>query len=94
MVVGTGWLPLNLIIPILATLALGSAGVNGLTNYLDCGVDARMMRTCGRVLPSRRIYPRRKVLLLAIILVVIALALAWGLHPLCFISGLIGIHRQ
>lgn len=89
-VAGGGWLPPNLALLILVTLALGSAGVNGLTNYLDREVDARMMRTCGRALPSRRIHPPQKALPLIIALTVAALALAWLLHPLCFLSGLVG----
>ncbi len=72
-------------------IALGSAGCNGLTNYLDRDVDARMVRTHNRVLPSKRIDPPQKVLPLIIGSIVIALALAWVLHPLCFIIGLIGV---
>ena len=75
----------------LIAIGLGSAGSNGLTNYLDREVDARMMRTSNRALPSRRIDPPQKVLTLIIGLVVVALALAWVLNPLCFLFGLIGI---
>lgn len=89
-VAGGGWLPSNLALLILIALALGSAGVNGLTNYLDREVDARMLRTCGRALPSRRIHPPQKALPLIIALTVVALALAWLLHPLCFLFGLVG----
>ena len=72
------------------TIFIASAGANGLTNYLDCNIDARMRRTRNRALPSKRIYPPEKVLPLNIGLVIIGLALAWYLHPLCFISDLIG----
>jgi len=75
----------------LIAVALGSAGSNGLTNYLDRKIDARMTRTSNRVLPSRRIDPPQKVLPLIIGLIVAALALAWMLHPLCFLFGLIGV---
>jgi protoheme IX farnesyltransferase len=75
----------------LIALLLGSAGSNGLTNYLDRNVDARMTRTSNRALPSRRIDPSQKVLPLIIGLIVIGLALAWILHPLCFLFGLIGV---
>jgi protoheme IX farnesyltransferase len=77
----------------LVTLALflGSAGCNGLTNYLDRDVDARMRRTCSRVLPSKKIYPAYKVLPLIISLIISALVLAWFLHPLCFAFGAIGV---
>ena len=72
-------------------IGLGSAGCNGLTNYLDREVDARMTRTCSRVLPSKRIYPPRKVFPLIIGLIVAALLLAWILHPLCFVYGMVGV---
>jgi protoheme IX farnesyltransferase len=78
---------------LLAALAilLGSGGANGLTNYLDREVDARMQRTRHRPLPSKRISPAEKVLPLAIALVVIALIIAWFLHPLCLLFGLLGV---
>jgi protoheme IX farnesyltransferase len=75
----------------LIAILLGSAGSNGLTNYLDRDVDARMTRTANRALPSRRIYPPQKALPLIIGLIVIGLALAWVLHPLCFLFGIIGV---
>ena len=74
-------------LPLIAlTIFLASAGANGLTNYLDCGIDTRMLRTKNRALPSRRIYPPQKVLPLYISLVVSGLALAWYLHPFAFIA--------
>jgi protoheme IX farnesyltransferase len=76
---------------VLAALLLGSAGSNGLTNYLDREVDARMTRTQNRALPSRRIDPPQKALPLIIGLIVAGLALAWVLNPLCFIVGAIGV---
>ncbi|MCL0094370.1 protoheme IX farnesyltransferase [Dehalococcoidales bacterium] len=85
-----GWLPLHLFILCLITIALGSAGCNGLTNYLDRETDAKMIRTRNRALPSKRINPPQKILPLIAGLIITALALAWFLHPLCFIFGLIG----
>ena len=76
---------------VLVAVLLGSAGSNGLTNYLDRDVDARMARTCRRALPSRRIYPPEKALPLIISLIVIGLALAWVLNPLCFAVGVLGV---
>jgi protoheme IX farnesyltransferase len=76
---------------ILIVIVLGSAGSNGLTNYLDREVDAKMLRTANRALPSGRIVPPQKVLPFIIGLLVTALALAWVLHPLCFLFGLIGV---
>lgn len=76
---------------IVAALLFGSAGCNGLTNYLDRDVDARMARTCHRALPSARIYPAQKALPLIVSLITVGLALAWALNPLCFAVGLIGV---
>lgn len=81
-----GWL-------LLAAFAIlvGSAGTNGLTNYIDRDVDARMKRTQHRPLPSKRIFPPQKMLPLAIGLVLVGLIIAWFLDPLCFAFGLVGI---
>lgn len=76
---------------ILLTITIGSAGCNGLTNYLDRNADARMVRTKNRVLPSGRIKPPEKALPLIISLIVVSLIFAWLLHPLCFIVGIIGV---
>jgi protoheme IX farnesyltransferase len=78
---------------VLATIAIacGIPGCNGLTNYLDRNVDARMQRTCLRALPSRRIHPPEKSLPLIVALIVLGLALAWLVNPLCFICGLAGV---
>lgn len=75
---------------VFGAVLLGSAGANGLTNYLDRNVDVLMPRTCGRAIPSQRIDPPEKMLPLAIALVVAALGIAWVLHPLCFAFGLAG----
>ena len=88
-IAGDGHLTINLLI-IALTILLASAGANGLTNYLDRDVDARMQRTKNRALPSKRIYPPEKVLPLTIGLVIIGLALAWYLHWLCFLADLVG----
>ncbi|RLC93310.1 MAG: hypothetical protein DRI39_06140 [Chloroflexi bacterium] len=74
----------------MATVALGSAGVNGLTNYLDRDIDARMFRTRNRSLPSKQIDPPEKALLLTLALTAVSLGLAWVLHPLCFAAGMLG----
>jgi protoheme IX farnesyltransferase len=74
----------------LVVITLGSGGVNGLTNYIDREVDGRMQRTKHRSLPSKRIDPPEKALFFTLSLVVVALGLAWWLHPLCFVFGLVG----
>ncbi len=72
------------------TILIAAAGANGLTNYLDRNLDARMRRTRDRALPSRRIYPPQKILPLIIALIVAGLVLAWRLHPLTFAADLLG----
>ncbi len=43
-----------------------------------------------RALPAQRIVPARKALVWSIFLISVALAIAWYLHPLCFVFGLVG----
>ena len=86
-----GYLQTKVFLLTLIAIGLGSAGSNGLTNYLDRAVDALMVRTRHRALAAGRIDPPRKALPLIIGLIVSALALAWVLHPLCFLFGLAGI---
>ncbi len=82
--------PLHVLLIALAAIALGSAGANGLTNYLDRHVDARMQRTHMRALPAKRIVPAKKALVWSVFLIMAALAVAWYLDPLCFVFGLVG----
>jgi protoheme IX farnesyltransferase len=89
-IAGQGRPPLDVLGISLAAIGLGSAGANGLTNYLDRNVDARMKRTHMRALPSQRIVPARKALVWSVFLILVALAIAWYLHPLCFVFGLVG----
>lgn len=88
-IAGKGDIPLRLL-PAALTIFLASAGANGLTNYLDCGIDAMMKRTRNRSLPSKRIEPPEKVLPLTISLVLVGLGLAWWLHPYAFLADLMG----
>jgi protoheme IX farnesyltransferase len=90
LVAGQGSAPWDILLLALAALTLGSAGANGITNYLDRDVDARMRRTHMRSLPSQRIIPPRRALYWSISLVMAALVAAWFLHPLCFVFGLTG----
>jgi protoheme IX farnesyltransferase len=75
---------------VLAAVLVASAGANGLTNYLDRDIDARMRRTCLRVLPSGVISPPRKALPLIFGLIVAGLVLAWYLHPFVFLADASG----
>lgn len=90
-VAGGGDFSVGVFVLALIAIGLGSAGSNGLTNYLDREADARMVRTRNRALASRRIDPPQRILPLIIGLIVAALTLAWVLHPFCFLFGLIGI---
>ena len=89
-IAGQGSIYLDVFLWALVTIAIGSAGANGLTNYLDRYVDARMTRTHLRAIPAKRIVPARNALLWSVLLILVALALAWFLHPLCFVFGLAG----
>lgn len=76
-----------------ATVLAASTGANGLTNYLDRDIDARMERTRHRALPSGRISPPEKVLPITVGLVIIGLVLAWYLQPffrLAFVADVLG----
>lgn len=88
-IAGGGQLSPELVLVLVAVL-IAAAGANGLTNYLDRGIDARMQRTSCRALPSKSIYPPGKVLPLIAGLIMAGLALAWLLHPLAFLADLVG----
>ena len=89
-IAGQGSAPWDVLLLALAAITLGSAGANGVTNYLDRGVDARMKRTHLRSLPAKGIVPAKKALVWSLFLVLVALTLAWFLHPLAFVFGLSG----
>jgi len=86
-----GPFPVATFVLTLAAITCGSAGANGLTNYLDRDVDALMSRTCKRTLPSGRITPAWKVLPLIAVLIATGLIIAWILSPVCFVIGLVGV---
>lgn len=89
-VAGAGFPPLRPFLLASVAVLMGSAGCNGITNYLDMRVDAMMRRTCSRVLPSKRIEPPEKILPMVIGLIVMGLGLAWVVNPWCFLVGLVG----
>jgi protoheme IX farnesyltransferase len=91
LIAARGSLPLCPFILSIAAIACGIPGANGLTNYFDRNIDAKMQRTCLRALPSRRIYPPRRALPLIVSLIIVGLTLTWFIHPLCFICGLVGV---
>lgn len=90
-VAAAGFPPLDKLLIALGAVTLGSAGANGLTNYLDRDLDARLRRTQGRPLPSGRIAPPQKVIPWAGGLAAVGLALAWVLHPYAFWAGAVGV---
>ena len=78
---------------VLATLALllGNGGTNGLTNYIDRNLDAKLERVRHRPLPSKQIDPPWKMLPWAIGLVIAGLIIAWFLHWMCFTFAAVGV---
>ena len=91
---GGGSPPLDRFALAAIAIVVGSGGTNGLTNFLDRKVDARMLRTQRRMLPSGLIQPPEKALAWAAFLVVVALIIALYLHPYAFISGVTGRHGR
>jgi protoheme IX farnesyltransferase len=75
---------------VLSAILVASAGANGLTNYLDRHLDARMVRTRRRALPSGRIFPVERALYFTAMLTAIGLIMAWFLHPWAFAADLLG----
>lgn len=75
---------------VLLMILFASAGANGITNYLDRDIDARMMRTRRRPLAARTINPPEKALFFSIILSLIGLGIAWVFHPMVFLADLVG----
>ncbi|MCL2150277.1 MAG: UbiA family prenyltransferase [Dehalococcoidia bacterium] len=82
--------PLGTLLLATATIALAAGGANGLTNYLDRKLDARMNRTRGRVFPTQRIHPPEKALPWIFGWIIAGLVLAWTLHPWAFTADLVG----
>jgi protoheme IX farnesyltransferase len=86
-----GWnLPPSLLARMVPALALGCAGANTLTCYLDRDMDLVMERTRRRPIPSGRIAPPERALFWGLFLTVISLVLAWTVNPLVFVLGLLG----
>ncbi|MDO8567347.1 MAG: protoheme IX farnesyltransferase [Dehalococcoidales bacterium] len=75
---------------IFITVLFAAAGANGLTNYLDRDIDARMERTCRRALPSGRVYPPQRVLPLIACLIFIGLILSLRLGWPVFLADVVG----
>jgi heme o synthase len=87
---GDGQIAIGRSFLILAAVLFASAGANGLTNYLDREIDARMQRTRHRALPSGGIYPPCRALVFTALLSVTGLIMAWYLHPYAFLADFAG----
>jgi protoheme IX farnesyltransferase len=86
-----GWgFPLGLFITALFAVALGCAGANTITCYIDRDMDQVMERTKRRPLPSGRIRPPQRALYWGVLLTAVSLLLAWTINPLTFVLGLLG----
>ncbi|MCL5291355.1 MAG: UbiA family prenyltransferase [Actinobacteria bacterium] len=80
----------TLLAAVLTAVLMASAGVNGLTCYLDRGWDAKMARTRDRPLPSGRIAPAERLLPVVLTLVLLGLGVGYLIHPLVALAGAIG----
>lgn len=77
----------------LAAVTLACAGANAVSCYVDRDLDAAMLRTCRRPIPSGRISPPVKALYWGLFLFALSLVLGWRLNPvacLCLCGGMIG----
>jgi heme o synthase len=90
LVAAGGNLAAGRLIMVLAAVLTASAGANGLTNYLDRNLDARMERTARRALPSGRLFPAEKALFFCGALTAVGLVLAWYLNLPAFLADLVG----
>ncbi len=85
-----GNLSIGRVLFVSTAILVASAGANGLTNYLDRHLDARMERTRRRALPSGRLFPAERALYFTAALTAVGLVMAWFLHPWAFIADLVG----
>jgi protoheme IX farnesyltransferase len=81
--------PIGVILVIVST-ALGSAGANTLTCYIDRDIDAIMQRTKHRPIPSGRITPAR-ALYFGLAISVLSIVFALLLNPLSALLMFLGI---
>ncbi len=68
--------PLGVLLGVAVGGMITSAGALTLNSYLEMGIDARMKRTMNRPLPSKRIIPPGRALLMGLLLIAFGLALA------------------
>jgi protoheme IX farnesyltransferase len=70
---------LRILVGLVVSGTLASAGALSLNSYLEVGTDAKMRRTRKRPLPSQRIIPPAKALAMAIFLLAGGLVASWYL---------------
>lgn len=92
-VASRGAFPPTVFLPLLIALALGCAGANALTCYLDKDIDAIMERTQKRPLPTLQISPKG-ALLFGFILITLALGFSFSLNFLTFTLACVGISNN
>ncbi|MEM3769253.1 MAG: heme o synthase [Nitrososphaerales archaeon] len=83
-------IPIDIMLLAIIAVTLGSSGANVLTCYIDRDIDAVMIRTKRRPLPSGRV-SAKKALYYGLILVALSLILALTINPLSSFLMLIGI---
>jgi len=93
MVVAAGGQPIQpgVFLRAVFAVALGCAGANTLTCYIDRDIDPLMERTRRRPLPTRRIDPPQLALYWGLFLSALSLILAWFINPLSCFWGLVGL---
>ncbi|MCP8308836.1 MAG: protoheme IX farnesyltransferase [archaeon] len=89
-VAGGRSVPINIALLAIFAVALGSSGANVLTCYIDRDIDAMMIRTRLRPLPSGRI-AAKKALYYGLFLVALSLIFALIINPLSSFLMLLGI---
>jgi len=72
-------------------VALGSAGANTITCYIDRDIDAVMERTRLRPIPTGRIYPAKKALYYGLALALSSVALALLIKPIAALLIVFGL---
>ncbi|MCS4538114.1 MAG: heme o synthase [Thaumarchaeota archaeon] len=85
-----GWKNPLAVLLVIASTALGSAGANTLTCYIDRDIDAIMQRTKHRPIPSGRITPAR-ALYFGLAISALSIAFALLLNPLSALLMFLGI---
>lgn len=95
MVLAGAYYPLStkVLVQAMAAVILACAGANATSCYFDRDLDAVMVRTRNRPVPSGRIRPAERALYWGLFLFLVALVLAWSLNLLAWFllwAGMVG----